>query len=182
MLLHVVARRLADGHTAESLAADLQTRLPPEDASALIAAARDLRRRRVRSPLARGLAGYAYLWTAVLIFQHASILMFMADNRVTLERVGVMAQLRIIVLVLTAGAWWGWRNAVTATLYAAVLLIASPPGVWVERMVWPQDYVGLPDPGPTLSDLLSFAAAAAIQGRWWLGRRETMDRAPGPRL
>jgi hypothetical protein len=181
-LEQLVLDRLRAGQPAEALLAELKTRMGDAEADTLLsrAEARFARRRTPPGTLAtRILAGFAYLWTGVLVLQNVAILMTIGEiarSGLAPPSIMLFPVLKIGLLLTLAVAFQFRRSAITAALYAGAILYAFPFGLFVDRLV--ASFGDPPDPAilTTVSALLSYVAALLVGLIYWLGRRD------GPRV
>lgn len=182
----VLVARLKGGAEAESLLAELRTRLDGEAADAVLARAEVRTRTHTPPPLAqRVLVGLAYLWTALLVLQNLMIVMSLAGSGAELGLHETEFFIPFLSLtLLKVGALCGgvfaykrWRSAYTTALYGLALLFAFPLGLYANAALVPG---AEPPDALTLvsaSALCTYAAVVLIALVYWLGRAPARSAA-----
>lgn len=178
----VLVSRLRDGQPAEELLAELKGRLGEDEAEAILARAESrLSPPAASSPALRVFAGTVYAWTAVLMLQNLTILMAALSGPpagpVTSALVG-FALLKIGLLCVGIVVFKRRRSALTAGLYALIVLYVFPLGLLVDPLLGAPPRGAPTTPLLSISALLSYASAGLFGWVWWLGRARGPPRSP----
>jgi hypothetical protein len=173
-LEQLVLQRLRAGETPASLLTQLQARLDPDEADALLERA-EARLTQSQKPdpqttlSARVLMGIVYLWALVLLFQNIGVILSVRDLGAAegdlgpvMTRLVALASLRIGLLTAAVLVHVRWRTLYSAAFLGLIVLYAFPFGLyldsWLVRYRTPPPLAGL----ISVSSLCSYAAVGLI--------------------
>lgn len=170
-LEQLVVARLRSGQTAESLLAELNTRLEPAEAEAILsrAEARAAGATTRLDPAARVLTWLALAWTAILVLQNIGVALSATqsmdaasayDRQTVFIPFLAFAVANIVLLCAGVVASHRWRNLLAACAYAVAILFAFPlTPILQSRLLSSDDGLGVLT---TVSALGSYAAALCV--------------------